>query len=277
MTTQRCHPGLRLSAFLGLLLAALPQSGRTADTKLRSGDEAPAQAEAVDSATMQRLHDEVRAPFKHGIVLRGAAAEKVDCPNVFRHAGRWFLIYTAFNGSGYETRLAQSDNLLDWRLLGPILKRHPGGWDAEQAAGGLALVDHRWNGSWEPQPYDGKYWLPYLGGQLPGYETPSPLVGLAWTTNPTSTNEWTRLPENPVLAASQPDAHPFERDTLLKSHVLRDPVATLGARFVMFCNARQKGVAVERIGLATSKDLKPAVLKPTLPQPSPRTFPNHET
>ena len=212
-------------------------------------------SDPIDEATLQRVYDEVKTPFKYGIVLRGEASEKIDCPSVFRHGDKWFMVYIAFDGSGYETRLARSEDLLNWKPLGPILKRHAGGWDAEQAAGGVALVDCRWGGTCEIQAYQGKYWLSYLGGQLKGYETPPLSIGLAHTQQPDQAQEWTRLPENPVLTPSQPGARAFEHDTLFKSYVFHDPDRKLGAPFVMAYNARQKGKGIERIGLAVSSDL----------------------
>jgi predicted GH43/DUF377 family glycosyl hydrolase len=212
-------------------------------------------AAEVPAVRMKQVYEEVKTPFKHGVVVRGEHREFVDCPGVFRHDGKWFMIYIAFDGSGYETRLATSSDLLDWKMLGPILRRGSGGWDQEQAAGGLALADCRWGGSGKLEPYDGKYWISYLGGRLKGYETPPLSVGLAWAIEPGQPKDWTRIKENPVLTPAQPEARAFEKDTLFKSHIIHDTNASLGYPFVMFYNARQKGPAVERIGLAVSHDL----------------------
>ena len=57
---------------------------------------------------MQRIYDEVKTPFKYGIVLRPADNESVDCPNVFRHGGKWYMVYVAIKEKvGYQTFLAQ--------------------------------------------------------------------------------------------------------------------------------------------------------------------------
>ena len=205
---------------------------------------------------MQRVFEQVKTPFKHGVVIKGEGGRYVDCPAVFRHEGRWLMMFIAFDGKGYETRLAESDDLLRWKTLGAILTRGQSVWDAEQSAGGPALVDYRWDGNWELGKHLGRYWLSYLGGRLPGYETPPLSIGLAWTTNLSPVREWTRLPENPVLQPGDAGARAFERDTLFKSHILHDPGETIGWPFVMFYNARQKGPAIERIGMAVSRDLK---------------------
>ena len=59
-----------------------------------------AEATAIDAPTMQRVFDEVKTPFKYGIVLRGSASEKIDCPNIFRRDGRWYMVFIAFDGRG---------------------------------------------------------------------------------------------------------------------------------------------------------------------------------
>jgi hypothetical protein len=97
---------------------------------------------------MQRTYEQVKTPFKYGVVIKGEGGRYVDCPAVFRHDGRWLMMFIAFDGKGYETRLAESDDLLRWKPGGAILTRGRTAWDAEQAAGGPALVDYRWDGTW---------------------------------------------------------------------------------------------------------------------------------
>jgi hypothetical protein len=77
----------------------------------------------VDTNTMQRIYDLVKAPFKYGVILKcDSKDELVDCPSVFRHNERWYMIYvTISNKIGYQTFLAQSDDLLRWQKLGKIL------------------------------------------------------------------------------------------------------------------------------------------------------------
>jgi predicted GH43/DUF377 family glycosyl hydrolase len=175
---------------------------------------------------------------------------------VFRHRGKWYMVYVSIKDKvGYETLLAESDDLLSWNPLGKVLPFREG-WDGWQADGGLALVDPAWGGSAALQSYDGRYWMSYLGGAKQGYE-PDPLaIGLAWTRAPDRPVPWTRLASNPVLTPEQPDARPFERATLYKSHVLWDRSRSLGYPFVMFYNAKQQGPWIERIGMAVSRDMR---------------------
>ena len=210
----------------------------------------------VPAKEMQRIHDEVKTPYRYGVVVRGEDDELVDCPSVFRHDGRWYMVYVAIRKKvGYETWLARSDDLLNWEKLGTVLPLRRRGWDAWQANGGIALYDVRWDGTHELRQHEGRYWLSYFGGALKGYE-PDPLaIGLAWTTRPTEPIEWTRLKENPVLSAAQADARPFESVTLYKSSIIHDEAQSLGAPFVMFYNGKTKQGSHEAIGMALSHDL----------------------
>jgi predicted GH43/DUF377 family glycosyl hydrolase len=214
-------------------------------------------ARVVPDTVMRHVYDEVKTPYKYGIILRPEGkSESVDCPNVFRHGDRWYMLYVGIRDElGYETRLAASDDLLHWTPVGTVLPFRDSGWDRWQADGSLSLVDPEWGGSAALQPWDGRYWISYFGGAKQGYE-PDPLsLGLAWTRTPTAGTAWTRLEENPVLTPGQPDARPFERATIYKSHVLWDKAESLGYPFVMYYNAKQQGPWVERIGMAVSRDM----------------------
>ncbi|MAT73300.1 MAG: glycosylase [Planctomycetaceae bacterium] len=222
---------------------------------VRPANQPPAEFR-VSAEDMQAIYDEVKTPYKYGIVLPRVENEMVDCPNIFRADDAWYMAYVAIsNKVGYQTFLARSENLLDWEKLGCVLPFAPSGWDQWQCDASLALVDPEWGGSLRLQPYDGKYWMTYIGGAKQGYE-PDPLsIGVAWTTEPTVAKPWTRLPDNPVLSPEQPDARPFEQATLYKSNVLWDRDKSLGHEFVMFYNAKQQGPATERIGMAVSDDM----------------------
>jgi len=204
---------------------------------------------------MQHVFDQTQTPYKYGIVIRGQDGGLVDCPRVFRFKGKWYMHYVAMNKVGYQTWLAESDNLLQWRTLGKVLSFGGAGWDQWQSAGGIALADPAWGGSDKPRKFHGKYWMSYLGGALQGYETDPLSIGIATTRHPDRAVEWTRLPGNPVLAPNQPDARDFERLTLYKSTIVEDRAKSLGHPFVMYYNAKTKN-GYERIGMAVSDDMQ---------------------
>lgn len=211
----------------------------------------------VTPEDLQRVYEEVKTPYKYGVVLQPEPDEMFDCPNVFRYGDKWLMMYVGIKGKiGYQTYIAESTDLLNWKPLGTILPFSKTGWDAWQGDGGMALVDTTWGGSMKAETYDGKYWMSYIGGAGQGYE-PDPLsIGLAWTTQPDKGEPWTRLETNPILSPSDPDVRPFESVTLYKSTIIRDPEERLGAPFVMFYNGKTKQGNHEAIGMAISRDMR---------------------
>ena len=182
----------------------------------------------------------------------------IDCPNVFQKKdGTFAMVYAKHvpgaEREGYETWLAESKDLIHWETAGKLLAHKESGWDCLQADGSVCLLDTDWEGDHSVHTYDGKYWMTYIGGCLPGYE-PDPLkMGIAYsgTLEPGS---FTQLPD-PILTSGDPDARPFERTTLYKSNVLFDKEETLGYPFVMYYNAKEGKYSIERIGMAVSRDM----------------------
>ena len=210
----------------------------------------------ITSDEMRRVYDEVKTPFKHGVVLEPEPGFMLDNPNVFRKKDKWYMLYIVFDKSGYETHLAESGDLLHWIKKGKVLPYgSPGAWDCAQSDGGPSLLDSDWNGSNTLAQFDGRYWMTYIGGAKTGYETDPLAIGVAWTEDAASSKSWFRH-SSPVLAPWDADARPFEKKTLYKSFVLDDPSRKLGHRFVMYYNAKQDGEWVERIGMAVSDDMR---------------------
>ncbi len=58
-----------------------------------------------DPDRMQQVYEEVKTPYKYGVILRGEGGAPVDCPSVFRKGDRWDMVYFCMNKKGYETPL----------------------------------------------------------------------------------------------------------------------------------------------------------------------------
>ena len=223
----------------------------------------------VSQERMAEVYEEVRTPYKYGLVIAPETNKaKIDCPTLFRENGRWYMTYVLYNGKGakdgrgYETWLAESDNLLEWRTLGRVLSYRDGAWDENQRGGFLSLVDMEWGGSYSLQAYKGRRWMTYIGGAGTGYEAVNgPLhVGLAWTKgDPTEAHEW-EAAKAPALSIYDKEVQWWESLVQYKSMVYWDKSERLGAPFVMYYNAGGKnpetGFKGERIGIALSKDMK---------------------
>ena len=67
----------------------------------------------VSQQKMEEIYNEIKTPYKYGLVLiPDSSSFKMDCPTIFRKDNKWVMTYIVFDGRGYETWLAQSDNLL---------------------------------------------------------------------------------------------------------------------------------------------------------------------
>ena len=89
----------------------------------------------ASSAVSRKALNSYRTPYKlNKLVLAGSGvngdfdSKAADCPFVFRHAGRFYMTYVGFDGRGYQTGLASSEDLITWKREGCILRRdaaHP--------------------------------------------------------------------------------------------------------------------------------------------------------
>ena len=51
----------------------------------------------------------------------------VDCPFPFFHDGKYWMTYVGWDGTGYQSGLASSDDLRNWKTEGLLLGRGPTG------------------------------------------------------------------------------------------------------------------------------------------------------
>jgi predicted GH43/DUF377 family glycosyl hydrolase len=174
------------------------------------------------------------------------------------------MTYIIFGGRGYETWLAKSKDLLNWKTLGRIMSFSADTllWDAHQKAGYIGLQRYEWGGSYKLEKYKGKNWISYFGGNSRGYEAGVLAIGVAHTKrNVARAHEWERFPK-PVLTATDKDVRWWENRKLFKSTIIHDKRNLTGYPFVMFYNANGDSAAnnlktrwFERIGMAVSKDM----------------------
>lgn len=223
----------------------------------------------VTQEQMQRIYDEVKTPYKYGMVVAPQDNyHKIDCPTVYREGDKWYMTYVVYNGKsgtdgrGYETWLAESSDLLHWTTLGRLLSYKDSGWDMNQRGGFPSLIDWTWGGTYRMEPYKRRHWMTYIGGEGTGYEAvKAPLnIGMAWTRQGVSTaHEW-ESGGKPLLSIGDKDCQWWEKLVQYKSTVYKDDAKTLGKRFIMFYNAGGINPAnqmkAERIGIALSDDLK---------------------
>lgn len=206
--------------------------------------------------TIQKYLTPYRYPHP---VLTGTGNENdfdsqgVDIPFVFWHNEQFYMLYTGFDGTGYQSALAVSKDLLHWTKKGVILKRKldTDRWDR---IGGAATWIIKENDDLFTLPklrkIDGKYWMVYHSYPQTGYESGPAQIGFAWTDDE-ELMDW-HFPEEP--AYSWKGGADWECGGLYKACVVqKDEV------WHLFYNAKNQdnasGAWTEQTGVAFSKDL----------------------
>lgn len=202
---------------------------------------------------MDEIYQRVKTPYKHGPVIK-SEAYLTDSPSVFRFKGKWYMYYIMIHKdmqtSGYETHLASSSNLVEWKYEDVLFRREDCGWDSRQIAAYAAFVDNDFGRSNEIMRVNDRYYAAYLGGALDGYETDPLSIGMAYADSPTG--NFTKFRE-PILTPFDKDARELETITLYKSNMFVDEKAVTGYKYVNAYNAKAEDKR-ERIYLAVSED-----------------------
>lgn len=248
---------MRTAFFLLIVSGLLSLTGCIHTDKPAAGT-----SEAVDSTDkavpqeeMERIFEEIKTPFKYGIVIEQPDSTKlVDSPTVFQDDGMWYMTYIVYDGQGYETWLSESEDLLQWKSKGKIMSFTEDTWDANQKAGYVSLVNTEWGGDYGVEKFQEIYWMTFLGGNTSGYEAGTLKIGLAHTTTITEANEWSRN-STPILSPEDEDVRWFENKTIYKSLVIRDHQQHTGHPFVMYYNAKGDTANYESIAMAVSDDM----------------------
>jgi predicted GH43/DUF377 family glycosyl hydrolase len=198
---------------------------------------------------------ELRTPHKHPEPVLRASYEPgafdshaVDVPFVYRHDGRYWMTFVGFDGRGYRTGLAVSDDLLSWEKRGLLIDRGPAGSTTEHNVALTWIVrDNALYGPGTLKRVDGRYLGTYHAYPRPGYEAGPAAIGLCWSDD---LAHWEL--EEPCIRSSDPDAGAWERGGLYKSCLVEHT-----GRFHLFYNAKTaEPPHDEQTGLATSDDLK---------------------
>lgn len=183
-------------------------------------------------------------------------SQGVDCPFVFRHNDRYYMLHVGFDGIGYRTALAESTDLLDWsgRRLLFAKEKNP------RIAGVWVLRENDLTGNPVLKKAFGKYWMVVHSYPREGYEQGPASISLAWTEDE-ALEDWHLLPE----AILRPEeGNPWERGGLYKGCLVENK-----GKFFLFYNAKDRDSWpwTEQIGLAVSDDLfhwERAVTEPIL-------------
>ncbi|MDF0488403.1 hypothetical protein PX554_09695 [Sphingomonas sp. H39-1-10] len=218
---------------------------------------AAAMSATIGTCAFARRHRDpaawLRTPYKYnklilgGSGVAGAFDEKaVDCPFVFSHEGRFHLTYVGFDGTGYQTGIAVSDDLVHWERQGIMLARDPADPVTRYNVASASILR-------ETELYSpgrlirvrGEYVCAWHAYPSAGYEAGPAVIGLAFSRD---LKTWRREP--PILFPR--DGADWERGGLYKPYLVKD-----GDTFYLYYNAKTaEKTWREQTGVAISQDLK---------------------
>ena len=173
----------------------------------------------------------------------------VDGPFLFFHKGKYWMTYLGWDGEGYQTGLASSDDLMSWNKEGIMLGRGPRGTMTEYNAALTSILrENELHGPASLKRVKGRYIGTYHAYPEPGYESGPAVIGLCFSKD-------LRFWEvgEPVL---EPDeSWSWESGGLYKSWLMED-----GGSYYLFYNAKNKREKstpwIEETGVAISTDLE---------------------
>ena len=198
-------------------------------------------------------------PYKYlELVLKATGTKgdfderSVDDPIVFRANGEFNMLYIGFDGTGYQTGLATSPDLLQWTRKALVGPRNPSSkYTRYNLALSSILRDKNLRGKGEAIKVDGRYLAAWHAYPSAGYEEGAAVIGLAWSHDLV---HW-ELTE-PILFPQ--DGAPWEHGGLYRPDLFLD-----NGTYYLYYNAKtdtlpksEGGGWHEQSGVATSRDLK---------------------
>ena len=177
--------------------------------------------------------------------------KNTDCPTIYQLPGqpdRWFMSYIGFNGKGYSSFVAESDDLIHWKNHRLAMGFGPEG---EFDHGGCVVGAYLYESYDIKAPRilkqrDAKYWTLY--GCYPlqgGYELRPGYEGVAISNDGLS---WRRAKSTYILSVHEPDVGEWEKSCIYQPWLVEH-----AGRFYNFYNAANG--PIEQLGLATSGNL----------------------
>jgi predicted GH43/DUF377 family glycosyl hydrolase len=173
-----------------------------------------------------------------------------DVPTVFQRPGdpKWWMSFIGFDGQGYQSFVAESDDLVHWKRPRLAMGYGPEG---QFDHGGVVLGAYLYESYALDAPrllkkHRGKFWSLY--GAYPrqgGYELRPGYEGVAVSDDGLV---WRRAKDEPVLSVYQPDCGAWEKSCIYQPWLVEHQ-----GKFYDFYNAANGGI--EQMGLATSTDL----------------------
>jgi predicted GH43/DUF377 family glycosyl hydrolase len=200
-----------------------------------------------------------RTPHKYPKLILSATGTKgdfdersVDDPIVFSANNEFNMLYIGWDGTGYQTGLATSPDLVHWTRKALVAPRDPASkYTKYNLALSTILRDKNFHSSGEAIKINGRYLGAWNAYPSAGYEEGAAVIGLAWSHD---LLHW-ELTE-PILRPE--DGAPWEHGGLYRPDLL-----LYEGTYYLYYNAKtdtlpksEGGGWHEQSGVATSRDLK---------------------
>ena len=221
----------------------------------------------MENDKFTELSTKVMTPHKYGKLVLSASKRdndwecEVDCPFVFAYEGKYGMTYVGFDGIGYQTGLAFSDDLIHWRKKGVVINRI---LDMPYLENSIALTwilrENDLYSKGELKKVNGKYIGVYLAMPEKGYEAGPGVIGVCRSSD---LLHWDI--EAPFLYPEE--GKEWEQGGLYKACLIEEE-----GTYYLFYNAKNKTESEsaettaqafqkvftwkEQIGIVFSKDLK---------------------
>ncbi|MBW8040795.1 MAG: DUF4380 domain-containing protein [Planctomycetes bacterium] len=173
-----------------------------------------------------------------------------DVPTVFQLPGgdKWYMTFIGFDGRGYQSFIAESDDLINWTNMRLAMGYGPkGSFDhGGVVLGAFHYADYDIKAPRILKRHKGKYFSLY--GAYPrqgGYELRPGSQGVAISQDGL---KWKRAKDEPILSVYQPDCGAWETDCIYMPWLTEHK-----GRYYNHYNAANGGT--EQMGLAVSDDL----------------------
>lgn len=200
-----------------------------------------------------------RTLYKFGRLVLSASTDSnafdcksVDDPFVFLHEGAFHMLYIGFDGTGYQTGLARSADLVNWERIACVARRDP---NSKYTRYNIALAcivrEHELTSRGRLKRIRGRFLGAWNAYPNAGYEAGAAVIGLAWSDD---LLRWELT--DPILFPA--DGAPWEHGGLYRPNLIEQDGV-----FYLFYNAKTDALPKsdgggwhEQSGVATSRDLK---------------------
>jgi len=176
--------------------------------------------------------------------------QKTDVPTIYQlpNDKKWYMTFIGFDGIGYQSFVAESDDLVHWTNRGLAMGYGvKGSFDhGGRVLGAFLYESYDIKSPRILKKYNNKFYSLY--GAYPrqgGYELRPGYEGVAWSENGIT---WQKAKEGPILSIYQQDCAVWEKDCIYQPWLIE-----YKGKYFNFYNAANGNI--EQIGIAVSDDM----------------------